>query len=124
MTKAQFTNKEHYRWDLWEAGEGMMGTCFAHGYLDPADTLIVYDAPETLDVQVRDGEDLTRTANTPMTRLRMRDKKVVRDEIWPHDADYEDHVLLSGGETGTLLKCLSYEDRQEWHVDIEFSRHS
>ena len=35
MTKVQFTNKEHYRWDLWEAGEGMMGTCFAHGYLDP-----------------------------------------------------------------------------------------
>jgi hypothetical protein len=132
MTKAQLMTKEQHHWDIWSADDGVLGTSFAHGWLEPTDTLIVYDAPDTLDVQLRDGDgnivasgdDLARSMDSPMTRLRIRGKKIVRDEIWPQaasDSGYQ--VLLQGGKVGTLKKCSSDDDHQEWHLDIEFSYH-
>jgi hypothetical protein len=132
MTKAQLMTKEQYHWEIWNADDGVLGTSFAHSWLEPTDTLIVYDAPDTFDVQLRDsdgniiasGDDLARSTNSPMTRLRVRGKKIVRDEIWPQaatDSGYQ--VLLQGGKVGILKKCSSDADHQEWHLDIEFSYH-
>lgn len=58
-----------------------------------------------------------------MTRLRIRGKKIVRDEIGPSEADGGYQVLLQGGKVGTLKKCSSDADHQEWHLDIEFAYH-
>ena len=131
MTKAQLMTKEQHHWDIWIADDGVLGTSFAHGWLEPTDTLIVYDAPYTFDVQLRDssgniiasGDDLARSTDSPMTRLRIRGKKIVRDEIGPQEAESGYQVLLQGGKVGTLKKCSSDDDHQEWHLDIEFSYH-
>jgi hypothetical protein len=131
MTKAQLMTKEQHHWGIWSADDGLLGTDFAHGWLEPVDTLVIYDAPDTFDAQVRDsegniiasGDDLARSTDSPLTRLRIRGKKIVRDEIWPHEAEAGYPVLLQGGEVGTLKKCSSDDDYQEWHLDIEFSYH-
>ena len=131
MTKAQLMTKEQHHWDIWIADDGVLGTIFAHGWLEPTDTLIVYDAPDTFDVQLRDsdgtiiasGDDLARSTDSPMTRLRIRGKKIVRDEIGSQEAESGYQVLLQGGKVGTLKKCSSDDDRQEWHLDIEFAYH-
>ncbi len=123
--------KEQRRWDLWSADSGAMGTPFALHYHAPADTLLIYDAPETLDVQVREsddsliasGEDLARTTSLPVTRLRIEGKKILRAEIWPHEADYGAPILLSGQETGRLKESSEDVHHQEWHLEIEFSNH-
>ena len=131
MTNAQLMTKEQHHWDIWIADDGVLGTSFAHGWLEPTDTLIVYDAPDTFDVQLRDsdgtifasGDDLACSTDSPMTRLRIRGKKIVRDEIGPQEAESGYQVLLQGGKVGTLKKCSSDDDRQEWHLDIEFAYH-
>jgi hypothetical protein len=131
MTKVQSLTKEQQRWDIWVADEKIMGTSFAYGWLEPTDSLIVYEAPDTMDVQLRDsdgtilasGDDLARSAETPLTRLRVRGKKIVRDERWPHEVESGALVLLQGGKVGILKKCSSDDDYQEWHLDIEFSYH-
>ncbi len=132
MTKAQLMTKEQHHWDIWVADDGVLGTSFAHGWLEPTDTLIVYDAPDTFDVQLRDSDgtiiasadDLARSTDSPITRLRIRGKKIVRDEIGSHEAIESGYqVLLQGGKVGTLKKCSSDADHQEWHLDIEFAYH-
>src|SRR5437870_7686799 len=99
-------------WDLWIADVGATGISFARGRLDPIDVMIVHAAPEKLNVEVRNsegsviarGENLSRTSNSPMARLRRQGDKIVREDFWPTEADYGTLVIVAGGEVGTLQK--------------------
>jgi hypothetical protein len=131
MTKEQLLTKTAYHWNLWTADNEALGALFAHSQLEPTDSILVYEAPETLDVQVRDdhgailasGDDLARSFASPITRLRIRDKKIVREEIWPGEVPAGSYVLLPDGETGHLKTWSTDDDYQEWHMDVEFSYH-
>src|SRR5919109_122633 len=104
--------QEQYLWDLWIADVGATGINFARGRTARTNVLLVHAAPQTLNVEVRsaDGtviakaENLTRTTDTPMARLRLQGNTITREDIWPTEADYGTLVIVAGGEVGTLQK--------------------
>ena len=118
-------------WDLWIPDVGATGISFARGRLDATDVIIVHAAPEKLNVEVRDhngnvlarGDNLPRTANSPMARLRRQGNKITREDIWPTDADYGTRVIVAGGEVGTLQKWWNDPEQQEWRWSLEFYNH-
>ncbi|HLH62390.1 MAG TPA: hypothetical protein VKV20_11960 [Ktedonobacteraceae bacterium] len=123
--------KHQYLWDLWIAGVGATGISFARGRMDPTGTIIVHATPEKLDVEVRDtggkviarGENLTRTADTPMARLRIEGNKITREDIWPAESDYGTPVIVAGGEVGKLRLWWNDAEHQEWRWSLEFYNH-
>ncbi len=123
--------KELQVWDLWIADVGATGISFARGRLDATDVMIVHAAPEKLNVEVRNnegtviarGENLSRTSNSPMARLRRHGDKIVREDIWPTEADYGTTVIVAGGEVGTLQKWWNDPGQQEWRWSLEFYNH-
>ena len=123
--------KERQTWDLWIPDVGARGISFARGRLDATDVIIVHAAPEKLDVEVRSddgivlakGENLPRTANTPMARLRLQGDKITREDIWPADADLGTPVIVAGGEVGILQKWWNDPGQQEWRWSLEFYNH-
>ena len=123
--------KELHLWDLWIADAGATGISFARGRLDPTDVMIVHAPPQNLSVEVRsnDGnmiaraENLTSTADTPMARLRIHGNTIIREDIWPTEADYGTLVIVAGGEVGTLQKWWNAADQQEWRWQLEFYNH-
>ena len=124
-------SKEQQIWDLWIPDVGATGISFARGRLDAADAIIVHAPPEKLSVEIRNtdgtvlasGENLPRTANTPMARLRLQGNKVTREDIWPTEADYGTRVIVAGGEVGTLQKWWNDAEEQEWRWSLEFYNH-
>ena len=118
-------------WDLWIPDVGATGISFARGRLDATNVIIVHAAPEKLNVEVRDdqgnvlarGENLPRTTNSPMARLRRQGNKITREDIWPTEADYGTLVIVAGGEVGTLQKWWNDEGQQEWRWSLEFYNH-
>ncbi len=84
-----------------------------------------------LNVEVRDhngnvlarGDNLPRTANSPMARLHRQGNKITREDIWPTDADYGTRVIVAGGEVGTLQKWWNDPEQQEWRWSLEFYNH-
>ena len=124
-------SKEQQLWDLWIADVGATGISFARGRLDATDTLIVHAAPEKLNVEVRTtdgtvvakGENLTRTVDTPMARLRRQGNKITREDIWLTDADYGTAVIVACGEVGILQKWWNDPEQQEWRWSLEFYNH-
>ena len=116
---------------LWIADVGATGISFARGRLDPTDTMIVHAAPEKLNVEVRSsdgtvvarGENLSRTADTPMARLRIAGNTITREDIWPNDSDYGTLVIVAGGEVGTLRLWWNDPEQQEWRWSLEFYNH-
>ncbi len=110
---------------------GATGISFARGRLDATDVMIVHAAPEKLNVEVRNnegtviarGENLSRTSNSPMARLRRHGDKIVREDIWPTEADYGTTVIVAGGEVGTLQKWWNDPGQQEWRWSLEFYNH-
>ena|SRR5207248_2071108 len=123
--------KELHLWDLWIADAGATGISFARGRLDPTDTMIVHAAPEKLNVEVRNiagtviarGENLSRTADTPMARLRVKGNTITRADIWPTEADYGTLVIVAGGEVGMLRMWWNDPEHQEWRWSLEFYNH-
>ena len=123
--------QEHQVWDLWIPDVGATGISFARGRLDATEVIIVHAAPEKLNVEVRDhqgnvlarGEDLPRTTNSPMARLRRQGNKITREDIWPTEADYGTLVIVAGGEVGTLQKWRNDAEQQEWRWSLEFYNH-
>jgi len=117
--------------DLWIPDVGATGISFARGRLDATDVIIVHAAPEKLNVEVRDhqgnvlaqGENLPRTTNSPMARLRRQGNKITREDIWPTEADYGTVVIVAGGEVGTLQKWWNDAGQQEWRWSLEFYNH-
>jgi hypothetical protein len=118
-------------WDLWFPDAAAQGLPFARGRLRATDVLLVHAAPATLRVEVRDdggaplarGDDLRRTNATPIARLRRRDGRIEREDIWPAEAEIGAPVILAGGEVGILTAWWNAEDRQEWRWSIELYNH-
>jgi hypothetical protein len=118
-------------WDLWIADVGATGVAFARGRLDPTDVLLVHSAPAQLNVEVRSdagvvlarGQDLQRTASTPIARLRCQGAEVQREDIWPGQGDLGTPVLLPGGEVGILKAWWNDPAEQEWRWQVEFYNH-
>ena len=48
------------------------------------------------------GDQLRRTADRPMTRLRRHGDRITREDLWPDDGDIGRPVILPGGEVGIL----------------------
>ena len=123
--------KEQQLWDLWIADVGATGISFARGRLDATDTMIVHAAPEKLHVEVRTsegvvvarGENLVRSADTPMARLRITGDKITREDIWPVESDYGTFVIVAGGEVGILRSWWNDAEQQEWRWNLEFYNH-
>ena len=123
--------QEQQIWDLWISDVGATGISFARGRLDATDVIIVHAAPEKLNVEVRDrqgnvlarGENLPRTANSPMARLRRQGNEITRVDIWPTEADYGTRVIVAGGEVGILQKWWNDAGQQEWRWSLEFYNH-
>jgi len=89
----------------------------------------VHAVPDVIAVEVYDdarkliarGRNLSRTLESPMCRLRIIDRNaVVRDDIWPTDADIGSVVLLAGGEAGVLKSWWNADDHSEWRWQLEF----
>ena len=123
--------KEQQIWDLWIADVGATGISFARGRLDSTDVLLVHAAPQKLNIEVRNsegmviarGENLSRTADTPMARLRRQGDKITREDIWPTGADYGTRVIVAGGEVGILQKWWNDAEQQQWRWSLEFYNH-
>ena len=123
--------QEQYTWDLWLADAGATGINFARGLSAPTGTLLVHAAPQTLNVEVRGadgrrvarGENLARTTDSPIARLRIQGASITREDIWPTEADYGSLVIVAGGEIGTLLYWWNDEAHQQWRWRLEFYNH-
>ena len=123
--------QEQQVWDLWIPDVGATGISFARGRLDATDVIIVHAAPEKLNVEVCDrqgnvlarGENLPRTTNSPMARLRRQGNEITREDIWPTETDYGTRVIVAGGEVGTLQKWWNDTRQQEWRWSLEFYNH-
>jgi hypothetical protein len=119
-------------WNVWITSVGSSGLSFARGRLGSTDVLLVHAAPETLDVEVYDlrgalcarGQNLTRTAQSPMARLRIEGKNITREDCWPTEADYGTPVLLAGGEVGILRSWWNDAQHRQWRWNIELSNHN
>jgi hypothetical protein len=123
--------KPTHTWDLWIPDAGSQGISFARGWLEATDVLWVHAAPTLLRVEVSTseghrvgfGDRLERAEDTPMTRLRLCEGKVEREDAWPGDEDLGDLVILPGGEVGTLKNWWSPADHREWRWTLELYNH-
>lgn len=118
-------------WDLWVPEVAAQGLSFARGRLDATAVLLVHAAGPALSVEVRDdagtvlarGTNLTRTANTPMARLRRVGETITREDVWPTEADHGHPVIVAGGEVGILRAWWNAPDETEWRWSLEFYNH-
>jgi hypothetical protein len=91
--------------------------------------VLVHAAPSRLNVVVRNlnehllaiGTDLHAPEQTPMSRLRLDDLRVVRENVWPGERDLGLPVILPGGEVGILTAWWHAEDHSAWRWSIELS---
>ncbi|MEO8457818.1 MAG: hypothetical protein ABI559_08405 [Chloroflexota bacterium] len=117
---------QHY-WEVWYPRAGATGLLVARGQIDPTERIILHAAPEFVTVEVYDnarhtiarGEDLPRTADTPMCLLRIEHAAVMREDIWPSESHLGSIVLLAGGEAGVLKSWWNAGDRSEWRWQLE-----
>lgn len=115
-------------WDLWIPQAGATGVSFARGRLDTTDILLVHAPPPALTVEIRSedgrrlayGQDLCQTADRPMARLTRAGDRVLREDLWPAQADIDRPVILPGGEVGRLLQWWNASDGSEWRWRVEF----
>lgn len=122
---------EQQIWDLWIPDVAAQGVLFARGRLNAVQVLLVHAGPEKLTAEVFDdqrnnmaqGTNLARTADTPMARLRMQGKEVIREDIWPTEVDYGLPVILAGGEVGILQEWWNDQEQQQWRWRLEFYNH-
>jgi hypothetical protein len=118
-------------WDLWYPNAGAQGLAFARGRLDSSEVLLVHAAPDRLRVEVRDdtgrllasGDQLQRTADRPMARLRRAGEQITRVDLWPEAEDIGRPVILAGGEVGILRSWWNAADGSEWRWQVEFYNH-
>ena len=115
-------------WDIWYPKAAATGMPFARGRCEPTERMLVHSPAEFLTVEVFDderrliarGQDLERTQPSPMCVLRLEADRIVREDVWPTDADVGTPVLLPGGEVGILQTWWNSDDRKEWRWSAEF----
>jgi hypothetical protein len=91
----------------------------------------VHAAPSRIDVEVRDADGTTiasthgleAAGSTPISRLRIEDDGLTRENIWPGSGDLGLLVVLPGGEAGTLKSWWHAEDHSEWRWTLELHNH-
>jgi len=114
-------------WELWYPKAASTGLLFARGRLDATDRLLVHAAPDVLSVEVRNedgtpiasGTDMERRQQTPISRLTRKNGSILREDLWPTDADLGLPVILPGGEVGILKAWWHAGDHKEWRWQIE-----
>lgn len=118
-------------WDLWIPDAASRGISFGRGVLDASDEVLVHSPPSALRVEVRNeaghqvalGDNLRRTGDAPMARLRVTGGQVQREDAWPEAADVGRLVILPGGEVGVLRSWEATPDHSRWRWSVEFSNH-
>lgn len=118
-------------WHLRSPDGGSQGLEFLRARIAPVERVLVHAAPPRLDAEVLEngsrlvasGTSLAATDDTPMARLRVDGVRVLREDVWPTEADIGEVVLLPGGEAGVLRAWWHAEDRSEWRWQIELSNH-
>jgi hypothetical protein len=109
-------------WIIRHADGGNEGTEFARARIDPLGSILVHALPDRVRVEVFEngedlialGEDLARTATTPMARLRMDGLRIAREDVWPITGDLGSVVVLAGGEAGKLESWSTTSDHSSW----------
>lgn len=115
-------------WDLWYPNAAAQGLSFARGRLEATDVLLVHAAPDALRVEVRDesgrqiafGDQLRRTSESPIARLRRNGLSISREDLWPETQDIGRPVILPGGEVGILRSWWNAPDGSAWRWEVEF----
>ncbi|MGQ0602482.1 MAG: DUF7712 family protein [Anaerolineales bacterium] len=115
-------------WVVWYPRAAASGLLLARGRIAPTNTLLLHAAPDVITVEVMAasgerlafGEELKRTQESPMCRLRRQGKRVVREDIWPGGSDVGSVVILPGGEAGLLKVWWHADDKSEWRWQVEF----
>ena len=115
-------------WEVWYPKAGATGLLLGRGLLDATQDILLHSAPEVVTVEVRDkqgnrlafGKDLQRTLASPMCRLRKDGDSILREDIWPTDADLGATVLMPGGEVGVLKQWWHSDDKMRWRWQVEF----
>jgi hypothetical protein len=112
-------------WEIRTAGGGANGLEFARARIDPATEVLVHALPESVNVEAGDarGENLARTAESPMARLWIEGGAIKREDIWPLDEHLGMTVILCGGEAATLRAWWNAPDQSEWRWSIELYNH-
>jgi hypothetical protein len=118
-------------WEIWYPNAAADGLLIARGKLDPADTLWLHAAPDTIRVELRSmdgqrlafGDQLQATGDFPMTRLSRSDGAIHREDRWPTQDDLGALVILPGGEVGRLTAWWNADDGQQWRWSVEFYNH-
>ncbi|HZP26934.1 MAG TPA: hypothetical protein VFB90_07805 [Dehalococcoidia bacterium] len=118
-------------WELWYPEAASQGLYFARGRLDATEFLLVHAPPPALSVRVVSddgtllarGENLSRSADTPMARLRLQGREIQREDVWPGEEDFGRPVILPGGEAGLLVSWWNADDHSEWRWRIELYNH-
>ena len=114
-------------WSVWYPKASSTGVLVGRGGIDPTEQLLFHAAPETMTVEVHDGEgkriaygeNLERTQESPMCLLVLDGETVTRTDIWP-TAEHEGlPLLLPGGEAGVLKTWWHAEDKKEWRWNLE-----
>jgi hypothetical protein len=116
-------------WELRNPDGGAQGLEFAKARMGRHDVVLVHAAPSRLNVVVRGvderllaiGTDLHARKETPISRLTLDDLRVVRENVWPADADIGLPVILPGGEVGILTSWWNAEDHSSWRWSLELS---
>jgi hypothetical protein len=104
---------ERQIWDLWYPNAAAQGLSFTLERLDASDAILVHAPPETLRVEVRSesgalpatGDQLARTADRPMARLRRQGDHIAREDLWPESQDAGRPVILPGGMPTKSASC-------------------
>lgn len=115
-------------WEVWYPKAAATGLLLGRCSIDETDTLLVHAVPDYVTVAVYDehgarlafGQDLKRTQESPICRLRRQGDAILREDIWPASSDIGAVVMLPGGEAGILKQWWHAEDRQEWRWQVEF----
>ena len=116
-------------WELRNPDGGSMGLEFARGRMAPHTEVLSHAVPERVDVEVRDGDgrlvasgkDLHDPESTPISRLDIREGRVVRKNVWPGPEDIGKPVILPGGEVGILTSWWNADDHNAWRWTVELS---